>query len=100
MMRFLSDVRPSRILSFHQPLNGVDTATKFPAFARRTADKLNLPRKVFSCGSVCHGTMTRWYNHRFAGGAITVEYGAHPTRHRMRVVAPRQVLSIWGARRG
>jgi murein peptide amidase A len=100
MMRFLSDVRPSRILSFHQPLNGVDTATKLPGFARRTADKLNLPRKVFSCGSVCHGTMTMWYNHRFAGGAITVEYGAHPTRHRMRVVAPRQVLSIWGARRG
>ena len=100
MMRFLSDVRPSRILSFHQPLNGVDTATKFPAFARRTADKLNLPRKVFSCGSVCHGTMTMWYNHRFRGAAVTVEYAAHPPRYRMRVRAPRQILSIWGARRG
>lgn len=100
MMRFLSDVRPSRILSFHQPLNGVDTDTKLPAFARRTAEKLNLPVKTFNCGSVCHGTMTMWYNHRFRGAALTVEYGPHPPRYRMRVRAPRQVLSIWGARRG
>ncbi len=41
-----------------------------------------------------------WYNHRFRGGAVTVEYGAHPSRYRMRVRRPRQVLSIWGARRG
>ena len=32
--------------------------------------------------------------------ALTVKYGEHPTRRRMRVVAPRQVLSIWGASRG
>ena len=100
MMRFLADVRPSRILSFHQPLNGVDTDTKIPIFARRTARKLNLPLKSFTCGSVCHGTMTMWYNHRFRGAAVTVEYGAHPPRYRMRVRAPRQILSIWGARRG
>jgi murein peptide amidase A len=100
MMRFLSDVRPSRILSFHQPLYGVDTDTKLPAFARRTAARLNLPVKTFDCGSVCHGTMTMWYNHRFRGAALTVEYGPHPARYRMRVRAPRQVLSIWGARRG
>ena len=100
MMRFLSDVRPSRILSFHQPLNGVDTDTKIPRFARRTARKLNLPLKSFTCGGVCHGTMTMWYNHRFRGAAVTVEYAAHPSRHRMRVLAPRQVLSVWGARRG
>ena len=28
MMRFLRDIEPSRILSFHQPLYGVDTDTK------------------------------------------------------------------------
>ena len=99
MMRFLRDVRPSRILSFHQPLYGVDTDTKLPRFARRTARQLNLPTKVLDCGGVCHGTMTGWYNHHFRGGAVTVEYGAHPSRERMRVRAPRQVLSIWGARR-
>lgn len=100
MMRFLSNVRPSRILSFHQPLHGVDTDTKLHRFAVRTAHKLNLPVKTFDCGSVCHGTMTMWYNHRFPGAAVTVEYGAHPPRQRLRTRAPRQVLSIWGARRG
>ncbi|GAB3781202.1 M14 family zinc carboxypeptidase [Nocardioides ungokensis] len=100
MMRFLSDVRPRWILSFHQPLHGVDTDTKRPTFARKVARHLDLPAKKFSCGSVCHGTMTMWFNHKFAGTALTVEYGATPPRRLMRVRAPRQVLSIWGARRG
>jgi predicted deacylase len=99
MMRFLRDVRPSRIISFHQPLNGVDTDTKDPAFSRRVARALHLPRKSFTCGGVCHGTMTGWFNSHFRGSALTAEYGAHPGRHRMRVTAPRQVLGIWGARR-
>ena len=100
MMGFLSDIKPQRILSFHQPLRGVDTDTKGPAFSRRVARKLRLPAKSFTCGGVCHGTMTGWYNHRFKGSALTVEYGAHPSRRLMRVRAPKQVLSIWGARRG
>jgi len=100
MMRFLSDIRPRWILSFHQPLHGVDTDTKRPKFARKVGRHLDLPAKKFSCGSVCHGTMTMWFNHKFAGTALTVEYGATPPRRLMRVRAPRQVLSIWGARRG
>ena len=51
-----------------------------PDFARRVARKLNLPRKAFDCGGVCHGTMTMWFNHHFAGAALTVEYGARPSR--------------------
>jgi protein MpaA len=98
VMRFLRAVRPDYILSFHQPLNGVDTDTKSPRFARRVADKLNLPRRTLDCGGVCHGTMTGWFNHNFPGVALTVEYGAHPGRRRMRRVAPPQVLSIFGAR--
>ena len=100
MMRFLRDVRPARILSFHQPLYGVDTDTKNKAFARRVARRLALPAKRFDCGGVCHGTMTGWYNDRFKGSALTVEYAARPTRRMMRVIAPRRVLSIWGAWRG
>ncbi|MGN6782027.1 MAG: M14 family zinc carboxypeptidase [Marmoricola sp.] len=99
MMRFLRDVRPSRIISFHQPLKGVDTDTKDPRFSRRVSRALNLPLKSFTCGGVCHGTMTGWFNSRFGGSALTAEYGAHPSRHRMRVVAPRQVLGLWGAHR-
>ena len=100
MMKFLRTVRPRRILSFHQPLYGVDTDTKKPKFARRVARSLDLPRKSFTCGGVCHGTMTGWYNAKFKGAALTVEYGAHPSRRLMRQRAPRQVLAVWGARRG
>ncbi len=75
----------------------MDTDTKRPKFARRVADKLNLPAKTLDCGSVCHGTMTMWFNHRFRGTALTVEYGAHPKRRHLRGTVPRQVLSIFNA---
>lgn len=100
MMRFLRSVRPQYILSFHQPLNGVDTDTKDKRFARRVARHLHLKAKVFTCGGVCHGTMTGWYNHHFSGSALTVEYGAHPSRRLMRRTAPGQVLDVFGAWRG
>ncbi len=99
MMGFLRDVRPSRIISFHQPLNGVDTDTKNKRFSARVARALDLPRKSFTCGGVCHGTMTGWFNSHFAGSAVTVEYGDAPPRRRMTTVAPKQLLSIWGAHR-
>ena len=100
MMRFLKKVRPRWLLSFHQPLRGVDTDTKRPKFARRVARTLDLPAKTLDCGGVCHGTMTGWFNHRFKGVALTVEYGAHPTKRMMRTLAPRRVLEIFGAWRG
>jgi hypothetical protein len=100
MMRFLKDMRPDYILSFHQPLRGVDTDTKRPKWARRVADKLNLPTTTLDCGSVCHGTMTMWFNHRFAGAALTVEYGPNPRRRYLRRTVPKQVLSIFGAAYG
>ena len=43
MMRFLKTVKPRWLLSFHQPLRGVDTDTKRPKFARRVARTLDLP---------------------------------------------------------
>ncbi|MDN4172432.1 DUF2817 domain-containing protein [Nocardioides sp. SOB77] len=95
MMGFLADVRPDRLLSFHQPLHGVDTDTKRPRFARTVARHLGLPRKTFDCGGVCHGTMTGWFNDRFAGAALTVEYGAKPSRRRLRTVVPDQVLAVF-----
>jgi murein peptide amidase A len=97
MMRFLGDVRPDYVLSFHQPLYGVDTDNKRPAFSRRVAKTLHLPATRLDCGGVCHGTMTGWFNHNFPGFALTVEYGAHPPRALMNRTAPRQVLKIFGA---
>ena len=98
MMAFFKEVRPRYVVSFHQPLNGVDTDTKDPRFARRLARALRLPRTSLDCGGLCHGTMTMWFNHRFDGSALTVEYGARPSRHRMAVQAPRQLLEVLRAR--
>lgn len=100
MMAFLKQVDPDWILSFHQPLNGVDTDTKDPAFARRVARVLELPTTRLDCRGTCHGTLTQWFNARFDGVALTVEYDANPSRRRMRVVAPDQVLRIFHAVRG
>jgi hypothetical protein len=61
---------------------------------------LGLPTTSLDCGGVCHGTMTGWYNHHHAGFALTVEYGARPSRYRMTKVAPGQVLDVFGAWRG
>jgi predicted deacylase len=97
MMRFLRDVDPAYLLSFHQPLHGVDTDNKRPGFSRHVARTLHLPATTLDCGGVCHGTMTGWFNHNFRGFALTVEYGAHPPRRLMEAVAPRQVLRIFGA---
>ena len=100
MMAFLDEIAPKRVISFHQPLHGVDTDTKDAGFARRLARALRLPRTTLDCGGLCHGTMTMWFNHRFDGSALTVEYGARPSRHRMSVQAPRQLLDALRARRG
>jgi murein peptide amidase A len=100
MMRFLGRLRPQYVLSFHQPLHGVDVAVARPAFARRVARILGLPTTTLNCGGVCHGTMTGWYNSRFPGFALTVEYGAHPGRYLMTRTAPGQVLRVFGAWRG
>ncbi len=100
LMGFFADVRPRRVVSFHQPLHGVDVSTRESRpFARRLAGALNLPRKSLTCGGTCHGTFTQWYMSRYAGVAVTAEYGSRPSRHRMTVTAPRQLLRVLGASR-
>lgn len=109
VMALLKRIRPDRIVSFHQPLFGVDTDTKDPVFARRLARALKLPEKTFDCGGVCHGTMTGWYNHNFPGSALTVEYGARPAPRALtgwvpgallRAIGGRYARYRWGSGRG
>jgi predicted deacylase len=97
--RFLNDVDPDRIVSFHQPLYGVDVRGKAPRFGRRLADALRLPVRAFDCGGVCHGTLTQWFNARHAGVAITVELGTDPNRRYLNRVAPRGLLRAVGGSR-
>lgn len=100
LMRFLTRVDPRFVVSFHQPLNGIDVYGKKKRwFARRLADELRLPRKEFACGNTCHGTFTQWFNHQFDGVAVTVEYGPDPTWERMNLQAPRQLLRALGGSR-
>ena len=99
MMRFLRRVDPDYVLSFHQPLHGVDTLAKRPAFAQRVARTLRLPRKTFSCNGGCRGTMTMWFNATFRGVALTVEYGARPALRELRGPIARRVLRVFGAAR-
>ena len=98
MMRFLARVRPSYVLSFHQPLHGVDITAR-PKFSRRVARALDLPMTKLNCGSSCHGTMTMWFNHALPGFALTVEYGGSPPAAKLRT-APDRILHLFGAWRG
>jgi protein MpaA len=81
---FIHEVNPRFIVSFHQPLYGVGRAGERPAFVSRLAEGLGLPRKAFQCSGVCHGTMTEWFNAHHRGTAVTVEFGAHPSRYYLR----------------
>ena len=99
MMGFLRKVRPAYVVSFHQPLHGVDTLTKHAAFSRRLAAALHLPVKRFSCNGGCHGTMTMWFNKRFRGQAVTVEFGASPSRTELRGAVTRRLLRLFHAHR-
>ncbi len=92
MRRFLSDVRPRFVVSFHQPLRGVGRSSTGKPFQRRLSRGLGLPIKAFNCTGHCSGTMTSWFNARFAGTAITVEFGSSPKRGYLRGKATRGTL--------
>ncbi len=90
VMAFLETVRPRYVVSIHQPLYGVDSyAVKNRALMKRLSRHLGLPIRSFSCWSRCRGTLTGWYNAGSArsSSAITVEYGAAPSRARSRRAA-------------
>lgn len=99
MMRFLLKVRPDRLISFHQPLHGVDLDARRPTFSRKVAHALRLPVSHVKCGGVCGGTMTQWFEAHLPGTAITVEYGARPAPHTMRVQAPKALVRLFGGHR-
>jgi peptidoglycan hydrolase-like protein with peptidoglycan-binding domain len=102
MMRFLDRTNPRYVVSWHQPLSGVDAyAVKDKALMTRLSKGLRLPVKRFDCHGSCHGTLTGWFNAHHKGAAITVEYG---TRARsaatMRGRDADAVLKAVGGRRG
>jgi murein peptide amidase A len=100
MMRFLRDVRPTYVLGLHQPLFGVDISYwKSRPLARRLSVNLGLPLKEFRCNNGCHGTMTQWYNRKFPGAALTVEFGRPMSWQDKYVTSPTGLLTSVGASR-
>lgn len=77
IMAFLDRIHPRYLVSWHQPLFGVDSyEVKDKALMKRLSRGLDIPIKSLDCHGSCHGTMTGWYNARHPGAAITVEYGS------------------------
>lgn len=77
MHTFLIAVRPQRVVSMHQPLNGVDTTdggAKDVPFRTALAGRLGLPAKPFTCHDVCRGSMTGWLTNYTSTVGITVEF--------------------------
>lgn len=77
MHTFLIAVQPQRVVSMHQPLNGVDTTdggAKDVPFRAALAGRLGLPAKPFTCHDVCRGSMTGWLTNYTSTVGITVEF--------------------------
>jgi murein peptide amidase A len=101
IMRFLDRVKPRYLVSWHQPLLGVDSyGVKDRSLMHRLSSGLHLPVRYLNCHGSCHGTMTGWYNAHHKGAAITVEYGSRARSLRtMKVRDANAVLAAIGGRR-
>jgi len=101
IMTFLARVQPTYLVSWHQPLYGVDSyRVKDKALIKRLSSGLKLPVKSLNCHGSCHGTMTGWYNANHGGAAITVEYGSTArSLKRMKGRDADAVLAAVGGRR-
>lgn len=100
LMKFLTAVDPTYVVSFHQPLNGIDTSfSRTGKLGARLARGLHLPKKKFDCNGGCHGTFTQWFNAKFDGVAITVEYGKRLSRTQIEKTGPTGLLSSVFAKR-
>ena len=93
LMRFLNQVDPDFLVTMHSPLHGIDTyGAKNPRLARRLAENMRLPIRVFDCGDGCHGTLTQWFNKNHQGACVTVEFGSNPSSRYLHVGAPRGLV--------
>jgi protein MpaA len=101
IMRFLDRIKPKYLVSWHQPLLGVDSyGVKDRSLMHRLSQGLDLPIRYLNCHGSCHGTMTGWYNAHHRGAAITVEYGSRArSLKRMKGRDANAVLAAIGGRR-
>lgn len=100
LRRFLNDVDPDYVVSFHSPLYGIDVyGAKDRPFARRLSREMALPIREFDCAGVCHGTFSQWFNARHDGAAVTIELGSDPSERYLTRRGPRGLLRAVGGYR-
>jgi hypothetical protein len=81
MVRFLREVRPTAVLSFHQAFNRIDTShPRSRAAALQLARYMGMRTSAVGCDGPCHGTMTGWIDGVLKEIAITVEMGSRVSR--------------------
>ena len=74
VMDFLTEVRPTAILSFHQPFDVVDiTHPTARRAGRLLARWMGVPARPVGCTGPCRGTLTEWATDELGSIAITVE---------------------------
>ncbi|MDP2289160.1 MAG: DUF2817 domain-containing protein [Actinomycetota bacterium] len=74
LMAFLSEVKPTAVLSFHQAYGMVDDPyPRGHAAAKKFGALLGLPTGIVPCRGVCRGTMTAWVNSELQAIGLTVE---------------------------
>jgi succinylglutamate desuccinylase len=74
MVRFLTAVRPTAVLSFHQAFDLVDIShPRSRAAGRMLARLMGERAEVVRCSGPCHGTLTQWVDRRLEAIALTVE---------------------------
>lgn len=102
IMKFLDRVRPRYLVSWHQPLLGVDSYRgKDKALMKRLSTELRIKTRSLDCHGSCHGTMTGWYNENYAGAAITIEHSSTARSLKtMKVRDANAVLKAVGGKRG
>lgn len=93
LKKFIKQLDPALVVTFHQPLFGVGANDKGMPIVRAIAAGIHLPVQSFSCTGKCPGSFTSWVNHRTDGVAVTVEFGEHAAKKRIRRAA-RTVLRV------
>lgn len=89
MMRFIKRLKPTGVLSFHQPWNTVLSVCdqRSAYWVRRTAQLIGLrqPGRPTKCGRWLPGTMNRWTARNTASWFVTVELApSHRLRSQVR----------------
>jgi protein MpaA len=78
LVRFLTRVKPTAVLSYHQAFDLVDiTHERSRAAGRRLAAWMGEKAAIVTCAGPCHGTMTQWVDGELKAIAITVELDHH-----------------------